>query len=531
MTGGNTPRSMICSSASRRVRATSAAAFALLALVAWSAFPATAAGQVVRSETKPAEPEPYTPPWEYAPYRVHLWLADDGSRAFSPTSLETVREGLLDEIDVAFGASCRTSASRAPSDVSAAAISSLSDLTVFDFDRLGRGWWFSGAGGIPVAEFDKIYLVALRDDGVRFRVELREFEIASYQAGNIQRADAASIGQIPRVVSDLVSRAFTRLARVEKTYEVESTVETPDGPRIKRQDRASVRFKAAGLATEGTQSLLPPVGSPMTVVLRNNDRLGVPTPNGVAEMEFTYVLAEQIRGSLVDGPVYSGLRSPFGARSSRRVQKFVRYLPYSQGPTTLTIVSPLSEAEPSRPMGGYDIYSREPEGEVSTFLGETDWRGEFVVPPADQPLRIVYAKSGDRILARLPIAPGLHANVTAVVPDDSFRLEAEGAVAAFQSRLMDLIARRQALAVRIRKKVEQAERAEAERLLEQEFKPMFDRTGLTFELEELRKRFSTEDPAAARRIEAMFDATRGVLNKFLDTELDRQLEAQVKQAG
>jgi hypothetical protein len=60
---------------------------------------------------------------------------------------------------------------------------------------------------------------------------------------------------------------------------------------------------------------------------------------------------------------------------------------------------------------------------------------------------------------------------------------------------------------------------------------MFDRTGLTFELEELRKRFSTDDPAAARRIENMFDATREVLNKFLDTELDRQLEAQVKQAG
>ncbi|HEV7279770.1 MAG TPA: hypothetical protein VGN57_06105 [Pirellulaceae bacterium] len=531
MTGGSVPAAMFRSSFARVIRAVSACAFAFVILATGAAFPATASGQVVRSETKPAAPEPYAPPWEYSPYRVHLWLVDDGSRSFSPAAMRTVRESLLDEIDVAFGASCRASASRAPSDVAAAARASLGHLTVFDFDRMGRGWWFAGADGVPVVEFDKIYLVVLRDDGVRFGVELREFEIPSYQAGKVHRADAASIAQIPRVVSDLVSRAFTRLARVEKTYEVESTVETPEGPRIMRQDRAAVRFKAAGLATEGTQSLLPPVGSPMTVVLRSNDRLGVPTENGVAEMEFTYVLAERIRGSLVDGPVYSGLRSPFGARSSRRVQKFVRYLPYSQGPTTLTIVSPPSEAQPSEPLGGYDIYSREPEGEISTFLGETDWRGEFVVPPADQPLRIVYAKSGDRILARLPIPPGLHARVTAVVPDDSFRLEAEGAVAAFQSRLMDLIARRQALAVRIRKKVEQAQRAEAERLLEEEFKPMFDRTGLTFELEELRKRFSTEDPAAARRIEAMFDATRSVLNKFLDTELDRQLEAQVKQAG
>lgn len=515
----------------RLTRAAATRAVAIAFLAASSAFPATAWGQVVRSETKATEPESYTSPWEYSPYRVHLWLVDDGSRSLSAASVETIRKSLLDEIDVAFGASWRTSASRAPEDVSAAALASLEKLTVFDFDRLGRGWWFAGADGVPVADFDKIYLVALRDDGARFGVEVREFEIPSYQAGDVLRGDAASIGQIPRMARELVSQAFTRLARVEKAYEVQSTVETDDGPRIKRQDRAAVRFKAAGLASEGTESLVPPVGSPMTVVLRNNDRLGVPTPNGVAEMEFTYVLAEQIRGSLVDGPVYSGLRSPFGARSSRRVQKFVRYLPYTPGPTTLTVVSPATEAEASQPLGGYDIYSREPEGDVSTFLGETDWRGEFVVPPADQPLRIIYAKSGDRILARLPIPPGLHANVTAIVPDDSFRLEAEGAVAAFQSRLMDLIARRQALAVRIRKKVEQAEKAEAERLLEEEFKPMFDRTGLTFELEELRKRFSTDDPATARRIENMFDATREALNKFLGTDLDRQLEAQVKQAG
>lgn len=515
----------------RSTRAAAIVALAATCLTAWPPFSQTASGQVVRTETKPAEPEPYTPPWEFSPYRVHLWLVDDGSRSLSSASIETVRKNLLDEIDVAFGASWRASASRAPQDVSAAALGSLDTLTVFDFDRLGRGWWFAGAGGIPVADFDKVYLVVLRDDGTRFRVEVREFEIASYQTGGVLRGDAGSLAQVPRVTCELISQAFTRLARVEKTYEVSSTVETDDGPRIKRQDRAAVRFKAAGLASEGTASLVPPVGSPMTVVLRNNDRLGVPTENGVAEMEFTYVLAEQIRGSLVDGPVYSGLRSPFGARSSRRVQKFVRYLPYSPGPTTLTIVSPATEEQASRPLGGYDIYSREPEGDVSTFLGETDWRGQFVVPPAEQPLRIVYAKSGDRILARLPIAPGLHANVTAIVPDDSFRLEAEGAVAAFQSRLMDLIARRQALAVRIRKKVEQAQQAEAKRLLEEEFKPMFDRTGLTFELEELRKRFSTDDPAAARRIENMFDATREVLNKFLDTELDRQLEAQVKQAG
>ncbi len=154
--------------------------------------------------------------------------------------------------------------------------------------------------------------------------------------------------------------------------------------------------------------------------------------------------------------------------------------------------------------------------------------------PLVQPLVLLYVKSGDTVLARLPLVPGLNEVDLADLPSDARRLEAEAHFKGFQGEILDLIAKRAILTSRISLLLKEGKIAEAEALVPEAdlmrgYKEMSD------ELNAIHTRMIDEsrDPLplnAKTRIDRMMISSRDMLQKYLDSDLGRKVRADIEAA-
>ncbi|MCO6455792.1 MAG: hypothetical protein J5I93_10895, partial [Pirellulaceae bacterium] len=155
------------------------------------------------------------------------------------------------------------------------------------------------------------------------------------------------------------------------------------------------------------------------------------------------------------------------------------------------------------------------------FLGRSDWRGMVEVPSGDFPVRLVYVKNGGRLLARLPIVPGLEPQMQVDLMNDDLRLEAEAFIAGVRSKIMDLVARRAVLSARIRGRIQENKLSEAEEMMA-ELRGLESRRDISGMLDQQQQRFSTVDRVMQRKIDILFSDTRELIAKFLkDDDVDK----------
>jgi predicted transcriptional regulator len=139
------------------------------------------------------------------------------------------------------------------------------------------------------------------------------------------------------------------------------------------------------------------------------------------------------------------------------------------------------------------------------------------------------------LLAKLPLLSGLEKNEVAELPDDRRRLEAEAFVKGIQGEVLDLVARRQILAARIKSRIESKNKTEADELLNDLRKEKsYDK--MQEELDALQRRILSSDrgpitPGTQLRIDKMFDTTRQMLQKYLQDKLLRDLEIAASKIG
>lgn len=151
------------------------------------------------------------------------------------------------------------------------------------------------------------------------------------------------------------------------------------------------------------------------------------------------------------------------------------------------------------------------------------------------PLMIYYVKNGETLLARLPVVLGLSPVVTAEVPDDSGRLQAEGLMRGFQSEVVDVVAARQIGAARVRLRIDEGKLDLAQDMLE-ELRKIKDYDSMASELDAIKDKALEKDavvtPVAQIRIEKMLQQTRELLQKYLQNDLvkkvERELDAAIK---
>jgi hypothetical protein len=178
---------------------------------------------------------------------------------------------------------------------------------------------------------------------------------------------------------------------------------------------------------------------------------------------------------------------------------------------------------------GYEVYVKNIGEENTELVGLTDWNGGIELQPGANLLRLFYIKNGGQLVARLPLVVGQQQQITANVLDDDPRLAAEAYVKSLQSRVTDLVARRQILEVRIRNKLKKGDFAAAKQLVA-DFRNLPTGAQLTRELEDTQRKMSNVSGVTGKRIEKLFLDAHKLLQSFLDPGAADKLALEVAEA-
>ena len=180
------------------------------------------------------------------------------------------------------------------------------------------------------------------------------------------------------------------------------------------------------------------------------------------------------------------------------------------------------------PLVGYEL-NEKGTNKTTDFLGYTDWRGEFEIEASQSPIRTLLVRSGDRVIAKLPIVPGLRDEVVASMVDNRKRVETDGFLSGVQNALVDLVAQRESLTVRIRRLIASGEVERAEALLE-ELRDLPNQTDFQRDIQKQQQALNVTDPNLRKQIDTMFVETYRLLREYLDVNRVRELESELAAA-
>jgi len=147
------------------------------------------------------------------------------------------------------------------------------------------------------------------------------------------------------------------------------------------------------------------------------------------------------------------------------------------------------------------------------------------------PLYLYYVKNGDTLLARLPIVNGMKPMEQADLPDDRRRLETEAFLKGLQGEILDLVIRRKILESRIKQEIRKKDMVKAEKLLE-ELKRVKSFEKMSEQVEAIQRRALSIErgtllSGVTKKIDAMLDTTRQLMQKYLQDTLVRTLENEI----
>lgn len=431
------------------------------------------------------------PTWEYSPYVIHVWVALEDHAELTERHYERIAAELLARSEVAVGAAWDVRVARCPPLLNAQVAG---DIASLDISQIRT------AAPEILAGDDKLFLIGVQALPDCFRLRLRELDCRSQTWRPLIERDVWQPPLVPAACFDLMLQSFAPLTRIENY----------------RGTEASVRIRAGGLVLRPNSPANIAVGSLLLPVIRRNDRSGQPMEKiGIEVAPWTFLLAEKRENQVLDCKVFSGYRSALGSRASSRTIKLALAVRPLGTSTTLHVTTKETKTAPPQPLDGYEIHAKHPTTEDSVLLGTTDWRGELPIPSGETPLRILYIRNGGRLLARLPIVPGLERELTAQVYNDDLRLQTEGFVRGLQGRIMDLVARRELYTSRFRRHLQKKELDQAKVLLE-EFRKLETRTDLSQLLNDYERRMHTDDPNVGPKIDKLISDTRQLLSRFLD---------------
>lgn len=436
--------------------------------------------------------------WEFTPYEVRIWLALPDDPTWQEGQLAQLRGILLGRAEAAFGPVWDCAVEAAP-DALAAEIRQ--DLHALKVEQV--------QAALPAGNSaDKIYLVGVQEDQGHLRLQIRELDYRARLFGVVLERESMQRDGLGWLIWDAVADAFTPIARIERV----------------NGNQLAARIRAGGLITSPDSSAWIRKDMALRPVLRRNDRVGEPTKGGINILPWTMLNVLEQNGSQLNCKLQTGYRSPIPAKASSRLERLA-LLVKPQFPST--VIHLRSRDASATPLIGYEIWRKTSDTDAE-LLGATDWRGDIELPQAETgALQTLLVKSGNQLLARLPLVPGQEPKLEAAVVNDDGRLQAEGFVAAFQSKVMDLEARRQISAVRIRAKIKDGKFDEAQQMLE-EFRNLESRTDLGRLLD--KQNVKSTDITTQKRIDKLLTDARSLLSKFLDPELANVLQRELTAA-
>ncbi len=303
--------------------------------------------------------------------------------------------------------------------------------------------------------------------------------------GNSLRRETRQWDAVGEQLFELLERVVAPLALLEPAPNSDEVVVTLQGAELP---------KMAGDA----RGVRP--GDAFLPIWRRTSRTGELLPKGgIQPVPWTFVETTTVNddGSVI-GRVASGLHRPLSAHRRGRVEQLGIALRDDPAETTIRIVA---RTKPDQPLAGctvlaLNVDTQNKDNQQETELGETSRDGSLAIPPGAVPLRMLLVKNGSVLLARVPIVSGYRPLVVVPVADDGIRLAAETRLAALREELIDLVARRNILMARTRRKIEAGDFKEAHELLI-ELDQLPGRSYFNQELARQRRLYQSPDQRAA----------------------------------
>lgn len=439
--------------------------------------------------------------WEYTPYSIKVWMAFDTAAELTAGLAKRIETAIVERSWVVAGAAWRAQAVPCPAGLA--------------LDAARHPEWITAeavktAAPETLKDDDQLLLLSVRDELTGLAITARELNCRTRMW---QPAVTRHVTQPARVADEAFAAlvdAFVPFGRIESS----------------KGKEAIVRVRAAGLILDDRSPARLAERDVLLPIIRRNDRLGEPLANGIQSAAWTFLTVTGRRGLQLQCEVHSGMTSPLGGRSTTRT---VRLALLAKPRLEATELAVQTQGDKPSPLGGYEVYSKPPDSEDAELLGVTDWRGRIAITKKPNPLQVLYVRNGGRLLARLPVVPGMEPLVTAQVPDDDPRLFAEGYVKGLQNRVMDLVARRELYLARFRRLLQKKEFDQAKALLE-EFRALETRSDLARQLDQQEQRVKSPDRRVQARIDQLFTDTRQLILKFLDPRTTNQLADELLRA-
>lgn len=436
--------------------------------------------------------------WEYSPYANQVWLVTDGS----PRLEEVVRDakrGLPAWSESRMLYVWDLAVSEAPEKIAARVREGLEGLTAGEILSLQP----KCLGG------DKLFLVLLRDAGSDIEVQVCEVDCRTRNVGVAVERKVSSLPIVVPTIGELLIKSFSPTTKIETIEDV----------------AVKTRLRAGGMIVDPQSPALVEAGQVLVPVIRRDDRNGDPMKNGILPLAWTVLSVKTRLDSLLVCELTSGFRTAIPTKIGART---VRYAIVAKPQLESTHVVLRSRGR-GQLLAGYEVFSRADADSEAQLLGVTDWRGSIEIPSTNGELVVLIVKNGNQLLARLPLVPGYQAEAIATTIEDDARLEAEGFVQSFQGRIMDLVARREILASRMRKRIEEKKFEDAAKLLE-EFRTLENRADLKKTIDIQQQAITSKDKLTQARIDKLIGNANKLNLRFLDPELGNVLAKELKAA-
>lgn len=461
--------------------------------------------------------------WEYSPYRNLIWLASGPSPELNAQVQKEITADLLLRGQSLLGACWTLQISEPPAELAADLALDVELITASDLET---------AAEKSLLENDKLFLIQLGSNPRETIIRVREVDCRTRHLGPVVERRVRQPDRLAAETFSAMVQSFAPLVRIESGEE--KTLVT--------------RLRAGGLITDPASPAYVDTGDFLQPIVRRNDRLGKPTRIDVVDWTFLEVTKRnETNPNLLECHVHSAMRSPIRGRGGSRREQYALGLRLTFKETRVEVLAQVPSKETPYALPGLEVYAKRPstdpppqtpeeklaesKANPAELLGYTDWRGSYTVQPGTQPLRMVYLKNGGQLLRRLPIVPGLQPVLRVDVPDDDPRLMAEGFIRGFHAEIMDVVAQRKILEVRIRKRIEEAKVEEATQLIV-ELRGLPSRNDMTRKLDQGQNRqIKSPNRFVQGHIDTMYADTRTMINQYLNPDLPDRLSAELNKVA
>gem|GEM_PF-1103712 len=438
------------------------------------------------------------PLWQWTPYRVTVHVSCDDCPAWSEGDVRRLLTDLQWRLEYRFGTRWEPRVAALPEDAARLLLPDLPDLPG---EALPKPWR-------DLKTADKIVAVRISSGDNGVHIMARQWDVRVERWGPLVQVAVSTESPISEAVMRAVTKSHVPLALIQVS------------------DDGGVRLHQRGVALSTPSA--PQGGTAMEewtpvyhVLARYEDRDG--NARAVLTLPWTVLLPRESDTSGLACEVISGVRNPLTARRRGRVELLAWGQRPPGGTTGLQLIS---RDERKRPLPYYDVFAKTTAGDDFRWIGRTDLAGRLEVEGRGELPLVLAIKHGDRLIARLPLVPGMLAQATVAIPDDDPRLEAEAVVRGVQDELIDLVIQRTVLLAKVRARVAEEKWDEAADLLDQ-IRKLKSREVFSSEIMQLQQRIYCPEATAQQQVDRMFNEARRLVHQYLDPSEFEKLVQQV----